>query len=272
MSEMLEVSVDWLALREAEDARARSAVLAAAVSGLLADGPLVVHDLGSGTGSMMRWLAPRLPSPQTWVLHDWNASLTARATDGRPPRDRSGRPVAIRSRIGELDQLDASALRGASLVTASALLDVLTAAEAHAIVDACLAAGAPVLLALSVTGDVALTPWDPVDIRFARAFNAHQRREVAGRRLLGRFGATLVGGLFREAGWQVRTALTTWQLHRREPLLLAEWFDGWTDAAAEQDPRLLRETAGYRELRWAQQARGELRACVYHLDLLAWSR
>lgn len=272
MSELLEVSIDWLALREAEDARARSAVLAAAVPELLAEGHLTVHDLGSGTGSMMRWLAPRLPGPQTWVLHDWNARLTARASEGRRPRDRSGRPVELRSRIGELDRLDPSALSGASLVTASALLDVLTAAEAHAIVDACLAAGAPVLLSLSVTGDVALTPWDPRDIRFARAFNAHQRRELAGRRLLGRYGASLVGGLFRQAGWNVRTALTTWQLDRREPLLLEEWFAGWTDAATEQDPRLLPETAAYRELRWAQQARGELRASVYHLDLLAWSR
>ncbi|WP_426626164.1 SAM-dependent methyltransferase [Leifsonia sp. McL0607] len=272
MSEMWEVSVDWLALREAEDARARSTALAAAVPGLLGDGPLTMHDLGSGTGSMMRWLAPRLPGPQTWILHDWNASLTARASEGRPPRDAWGQPVALRSRIGELDRLDASALRGASLVTASALLDVLTAAEAHAIVDACLAAGAPVLVSLSVTGDVALTPWDPRDIRFARAFDAHQRREVAGRRLIGRYGAALVGGLFRQAGWHVRTALTTWRLDRRDPLLLAEWFDGWAEAAIEQDPRLLRETVGYRELRWAQQARGELRACVYHLDLLGWSR
>ncbi len=272
MSELLEVSVDWLALREAEDARARSAALADIVPGLLDPGPLTVHDLGSGTGSMMRWLAPRLPGPQTWVLHDWNANLTARASEGPRPRDRSGRPVALRSRIGELDRLDAAALHGASLVTASALLDVLTAAEAHAIVDACLAAGVPVLQSLSVTGDVALTPWDPRDIRFARAFNAHQRREVAGRRLLGRYGATLVGGLFGMAGWHVRTALTTWRLDRREPLLLAEWFDGWTGAALEQDPGLLREAAGYRELRWAQRSRGELAATVYHLDLLAWPR
>ena len=272
MSGLLEVSVDWLALREAEDARARSATLASAVPGLLGAGPFTVHDLGSGTGSMMRWLAPRLPGPQTWVLHDWNASLTARASEGRPPRDRAGRPVGIRSRIGELDRLDASALRGASLVTASALLDVLTAAEAHAIVEACVAAAVPVLLSLSVTGDVALTPWDPRDIRFARAFNAHQRREVAGRRLLGRYGATLVGGLFRLAGWNLRTAITTWQLNAGDRLLLAEWFDGWTEAAVEQEPGLLRESRGYRELRWAQQARGELSATVYHLDLLAWPR
>lgn len=283
MSEVLEVSVDWLSLREPEDARARAGLLAAAVPGLLGRGAgrgtgdddagrVVVHDLGSGTGSMMRWLAPQLPGPQTWILHDWNPSLTARAADGRRPRDATGRPVRLGSRIGELDALDPSALDGASLVTASALLDVLTAAEAHAIVAACLSARAPVLMSLSVTGDVDLTPWDPRDIHFARAFNAHQRREIAGRHLLGRYGAPIVLGLFRQAGWRVRTALTTWRLDARDRLLLAEWFDGWTDAALKQEPALRREAAGYRQLRWAQQERGELSAVVYHLDLLAWPR
>ena len=30
-------------------------------------GPLVIHDLGGGSGAMGRWLAPRLPGPQHWV-------------------------------------------------------------------------------------------------------------------------------------------------------------------------------------------------------------
>ncbi|NUT57736.1 MAG: SAM-dependent methyltransferase, partial [Agromyces sp.] len=68
MSEIIAVSSDWLAVREAEDSRARSRELALAASGRLLSGPVVVHDLGSGTGSMMRWLAPLLPGPQAWVL------------------------------------------------------------------------------------------------------------------------------------------------------------------------------------------------------------
>ncbi|GAA4156467.1 SAM-dependent methyltransferase [Leifsonia shinshuensis] len=286
MSGVLEVSADWLALREAEDARARSRRLARAVPGILGgvpDGraagarPLAVHDLGSGTGSMMRWLAPQLPGPQTWVLHDWNAGLTARAVAGEPPEDRSGRPVAIESRVTPLDRLAPADLAGADLVTASALLDVVTAQEAHAIVDACVAVGAPVLLPLSVTGDVELRPWDPRDILVARAFNEHQRREVDGRRLLGRFGAPIARGLLGRAGWHVRTALTTWRLDRRDPRLLAEWFDGWLDAAVEQeegdrDRVLLDQARGYRELRRDQQRLGALSAVVYHLDVLAWPR
>jgi len=272
VSDVIQVSHDWLALREAADARARSLDLARTLPDILAAGPLTVHDLGSGTGSMMRWLAPLLPGPQTWVLHDWNASLTARAFAGPRPRDLHGAPVAIRTRVDELDRLDADALSGASLVTASALLDVLTAGEAHTIVDACAAAGAPALLSLSVTGDVDLHPWDQRDRRVAEAFNAHQRRSVQGRALLGRYGAPIVQGLFQLAGWNVRTALTTWQLSGAEPQLLNEWFDGWLGAAEEQSPELTARIAGYRELRTSQAGRGELSAVVYHRDLLAWPR
>lgn len=272
MTGVLEVSSDWLALREGEDARARSRPLADAAAGLLAPGPVTVHDLGSGTGSMARWLAPALPGPQTWVLHDWNADLTARALDGHPPRDRDGDPVSLRSNIRPLDRLTAGDLAGGSLVTASALLDVLTAAEAHALVDACVGARVPALLSLSVTGDVELRPRDPRDRRIAAAFNAHQRREVEGRRLLGPYGGRIVEGLFRLAGWNVRRALTTWRLGDDDPRLFAEWFAGWLEAAEEQEPRLHAELAGYREQRREQARRGAFSAVVYHLDLLAWPR
>ena len=80
MNEIIEVSSDWLRLREPEDARSRSRELALAASGLLRPGPVEVHDLGSGTGSMVRWLAPMLPGPQTWILHDWNPDLVASST------------------------------------------------------------------------------------------------------------------------------------------------------------------------------------------------
>ena len=76
-------SPDWLALREPADAAARAADLVDRVRRRLAgDAPAVIHDLGSGTGSMGRWLAPRLPGPQHWVLYDRDADLLARAAAG----------------------------------------------------------------------------------------------------------------------------------------------------------------------------------------------
>ncbi len=272
MSEIIRVSSDWLALREEEDARARSRELALAAADGLGPGPTVVHDLGSGTGSMMRWLAPILPGPQTWVLHDWNPDLIERAGDGAAPRDREGRPVTIEARGGELGALRPDDLDGASLVTASALLDVLTSEEVHAIVRACVAAGCPVLLSLSVTGDVELEPGDPRDGLFEASFNAHQRRMLNGRRLLGRYGVAIARGLFLEAGWRVRPVETRWRLGDHDPHLLGQWLGGWIDAALEQQPELQAEGAAYRELRSAQLLRGGLSASVVHTDLLARPR
>jgi hypothetical protein len=269
MSDVVEVSSDWLALREPEDARARSRDLALAATGLLAPGPIVIHDLGSGTGSMMRWLAPQLPGPQTWVLHDWNATLMERAAHAGAT-DREGRTVAIRLRLGELAHLESDHLDGAALVTASALLDVLTSTEVAAVTDACVAVGCPVLLSLSVTGQVRLDPRDPRDDAFEAAFNAHQRRRVGARRLVGPTGVALARRSFLEAGWKVRTAATSWRLGDQDRPLLDEWFAGWFDAAVEEQADLRADGAAYRGLRSSQSRRGALSAEVAHADLLAW--
>jgi hypothetical protein len=271
MSGVVVTSGSWLALREPEDARARSAELAAAAARLV-EPPLKVHDLGSGTGSMMRWLAPRLPGPQTWVLHDWNASLVQRAGEDGIPDDGDGRSVQVRTQVGELARLCGEDLTGASLVTASALLDVLSSEEVHALAAACIAVRAPVLLSLSVTGRTELYPGHPLDAPLQTAFNAHQRRSADGRRLLGPYAVAVVRGLFLEAGWHVRPAETLWRLGPHEPHLLAEWFEGWAGAALKQNPGLRPEAAAYLGLRRAQLSTRALAAVVRHRDLLAWPR
>ncbi|WP_448809716.1 SAM-dependent methyltransferase [Agromyces bauzanensis] len=271
MSEIIEVSSDWLALREQEDARGRSRRLARAAARMLPPGPVVIHDLGSGTGSMMRWLAPLLPGPQTWVLHDWNPDLVERASAGVMPLDRDGRATTVRTRTALLAQLDPADLEGASLVTASALLDVLTDEEVRAVVRACTTtAASAALFSLSVTGEVRLDPADPRDEAFRTAFNAHQERSVGGRRLMGPSGVALAHRLFLEAGWKVRAIDTFWRLGRHDRGLLEEWFDGWLDAALEQRADLAVDGAEYRALRSSQSRRGALSAVVVHTDLLAW--
>src|SRR5438045_9613778 len=76
---------DWLALREPADADARAVELVEPVRRRLAglDRP-VIHDLGSGTGSMARWLAPRLSGPQHWGLYDRDPDRPARASVPAP--------------------------------------------------------------------------------------------------------------------------------------------------------------------------------------------
>jgi trans-aconitate methyltransferase len=75
------VSRRWLALREPADAAARSHELAEHLGRVLpSTGRKVIHDLGCGTGAMGRWLAPRLPGAQHWILHDRDADLLELAT------------------------------------------------------------------------------------------------------------------------------------------------------------------------------------------------
>src|SRR4051812_22090095 len=168
------VSPEWLAARRPADAAARSAELAARLARHLPAGRLEIHDLGGGSGSMGRWLAPRLPGPQHWVGHDRDADLLKLAIAGAPGPAADGSAVTVEARRSDITRLTRLDLAGASLVTASALLDLLTASELIRILRAC--RGHPTLLTLTVAGHVTLGPAAPLDARIAAAFDAHQRR------------------------------------------------------------------------------------------------
>ena len=242
------VSAEWLELREPADAAARSEELAGRLVQHLGPGPHVIHDLGGGSGSMGRWLAPRLPGPQRWVVHDRDERLLELAAD------------QFETRRSDITRLAPGNLAGASLVTASALLDLLTREELERMLDAC--AGLPLLLALTVVGRVSLSPAEPLDARLGAAFDDHQRRG-------GRLGPDAVAaavGALGEAEVFVRPS--PWRLGAADAGHTAEWLRGWVAAACEQEPALAAEAAAYEERRLAQVAAGELRVTVDHADLL----
>jgi hypothetical protein len=258
----------WLAAREPADRAARAGEFAEALAAAAAGGAeLVLRDLGSGTGSLARWLAPQLPGPQRWVLYDRDPALLAlaeRRTAGLTDAD--GGPVAVSTVRADLTALRADDLAGATAVTASALLDLLTEAEADALAGACAAAGAPVLWTLSVTGDVELDPPHPLDAAVAAAFDAHQRRSG----LLGPDAPDAVVRALRRHGMAVRAADSPWRLTAAEhPALLTAWLRGRADAAAEQDPDLAPDVEAWLTHRLAAVAAGRLGALVVHRDLFA---
>ena len=84
-----EFSSTWLTLREPADAAARAAGL---VDQLALTPPLVIRDLGCGTGSLGRWLAPLLPGPQHWILQDRDPALLDHAAAHLPDGGRPWRP------------------------------------------------------------------------------------------------------------------------------------------------------------------------------------
>jgi hypothetical protein len=249
------VSLEWLVLREPADAAARSGELASRLGRHLpASGRLVIHDLGGGSGAMGRWLAPRLRGPQHWVVHDRDADLLELAVAAPPP----AAAVTVETRRSDVTRLSRGELAGADLITASALLDLLTADELARMLGAC--SGRPLLLALTVTGRVALSPAEPLDAGIEAAFNAHQRRG-------GLLGPDAVAAAVDALpGAEILVRPSPWRLDAGHADLTAEWLCGWVHAACEQEPALTADA--YLRRRLAQAAAGELAVTVDHADLL----
>jgi len=267
--EAISVSPAWLDLRERADAASRSRELVSHLRPRLpACDRRVIHDLGCGSGAMGRWLAPLLPGPQHWVLHDRDPDLLTFAETNQPGPAADGSEVTAETRLSDVTQLGRDDLAGATLVTASALLDLLTADELGSLMRACAGAGCPVLLALSVTGRVRWDPADPLDSRVAAAFDAHQRRTTPRGRLLGPDGAEAAAAGFRRLGAEVIVRQTPWQLGAADTGLAAEWLAGWVGAACEQEPELAADAALYRRRRQGDVEARRLAVSVGHADLL----
>jgi hypothetical protein len=254
------VSPEWLLLREPADKTARSAELADRLVGHLATTDrLVIHDLGGGSGAMSRWLAPRLPGPQHWVVHDRDAAMLELAAAGSPGPAADGTAVTVEARRSDITRLTPYDLAGASLITASALLDLLTVEGLVRMLRVC--TGCPMLLTLTVLGRVTLSPADSLDARIGAAFNAHQRRG-------GLLGPDAVAAAVAELRGEVHVRPSPWRLNGAPAELTAEWLDGWVAAACEQELALSAVAAAYRDRRLAQAAAGELAVTVDHADLL----
>jgi SAM-dependent methyltransferase len=268
-----QVSREWLALREPADAAARAGDLVEDLGRQSpATGSWVIHDLGCGTGAMSRWLAPLLPGPQHWIVHDRDEDLLELAAARLPGPAADGAAITLEPKHSDITRLHPGDLAGATLITASALLDVLTEDELGGLIALCAGAGCLMLLTLSVVGRVDLNPADPLDRRVAAAFDAHQRRVTERGRLLGPDAVALAVGQFGRLAAEVLVRPSPWRLGGSEADLAAEWFTGWVGAACEQDVELAEEVELYTRRRLAQAAAGELAVTVAHADLLVSPR
>jgi hypothetical protein len=229
---------------------------------------LLIHDLGCGTGSMARWLAPQLSGPQRWVQHDRDVELLEEAATN-PPASATGANVVLETRSDDITRLDPDDMAGVSLITASALLDMFTEEALGRFVAGCAGAGCPVLVTLSVVGDVELAPDHPFDRQVMDAFNAHQRRRTAGGPLLGPDAVSAAAIAFERRGFKVIMRPSPWRLGPEHADLAAEWLTGWVDAACAQSPDLAGPVRPYAVRRLAEVAAGSVSITVHHQDLLA---
>lgn len=212
---------DWLALREPADHAARDGgLLHRAVR---AAGPApVILDLGCGTGSTVRAMQGHLPTGTRWRLVDSDPALLAHAT--RSAGD-GGEAVLL-----DITDLDALPLDGVTLVTASALLDLVSADWVRRLADRL---RVPFYAALSYDGTMRWTPSMPEDTGVTRAFNAHQQGDKGMGPALGPEAVTQSAALLAAVGFDVARADSAWRLGPQEAAMHAVLVEGIAMAAGE---------------------------------------
>ena len=279
----------WLALREPVDHRSRAA---AAVSLLAAawrrHGWSRVVDLGSGTGSNLRYLAPRLPGAQHWTLVDRDADLLGRASAPEGVE----RLTCVTTDLADSGPGAILANSDAQVVTGSALLDLVSRKWLERLIDGCREAGCAAYFALTYDGSL---QWhaaaddpraddDPKDGLVRRAVYDHQRRDKGFGPALGPMAGLTAETAFRAAGYRVWSMRSPWKLGPQDAPLVRKLVDGWEAAAVElaesgeagrsssgsdptgRDPAAIRSWAGRRR---ATIDSGRFGLTVGHLDLLA---
>ena len=269
---MGEFTAEWLALREPADARARSARLASLVVDRLAHvDELHILDLATGTGANVRYLAEYLSGRPQWLLVDSDRALLAEAmvrmgSRGRMETRSVDLAFAFDTAPGDIGDICA----GRDLVTASALLDLVSERWLEALARRCRDAGAAVLFALTYNGDVRCSPAEPEDDAVRELVNRHQRIDKGFGVALGPAASETAARVFAALGYDVQRERSDWVLDADANDLQRQLIEGWADAAGAIAPEQSVALHGWRSRRLAHVSAGRSRLVVGHDDLAAW--
>ncbi|MEM7731930.1 MAG: class I SAM-dependent methyltransferase [Pseudomonadota bacterium] len=252
-------SADWLTLREPADGAARDAKLLDKAVAAAGAEPVIL-DLGCGTGSTTRAMADLLPTQTQWRLLDGDPDLLDRAQEGT---------TAMAEFIcQDLTDIDALPLDGVTLVTASALLDLMSE---DWITRLATRLNVPFYAALSYDGAMAWAPETAQDREVETYFNRHQRTDKGVGRALGPDAARRTAEIFRNAGFEVTLAQSPWDLGPEMAPLQTLLNEGIATAAEEAGLKLAPQWA---QIRREMAEKGRTR--VGHIDLIAlpltWSQ
>ena len=248
-----------------------------------------VLDLATGTGSNLRYLAPHLPGRQRWLVVDRDSALLALLPDlmsswGAARRYEvatvSGNECVIRGEqlechvetrsldLNSLDDVDIFA--GRQLVTASALLDLVSEKWLSELAARCREVGAAALFALTYNGWSSCSPAEPEDEMIRHLLNRHQKTDKGlGGSAAGPDAAGCAARCFADTGYRVWTEPSDWTLGSAEQELQRRLIDGWARAATELASDDASGIARWRARRIAHVDAGRSHIVVGHFDVAA---
>jgi hypothetical protein len=287
-------SAEWLALREPVDHRSRNLALQAQVMQFLeqiktvASDSIRVIDLGSGTGSNLRALAPHFSSKQSWTLVDYDADLlrSARtslitwadsvvsANEAESKSTTSGliqpltitknsKTIAIEFQCADLvHDYHAILDKPADLITAAAFFDLV--AESW-LAEFCAALTKPLYTVLTYDGKETWGPPDALDADVLRAFHAHQCTDKGFGAAVGPSGADRLHSLLRAQGFTTVCAPSPWLMDQHDRALIEQLAIGTARAVRE-----IGTLPNAAVNQWEHARRKATQCNIGHIDLFAY--
>jgi SAM-dependent methyltransferase len=274
---------DWLRLREPFDHAACSKRLVNQLLALLPARPHLL-DLGAGTGSLFRLLAPMIGRAQAWMFVDADEDLLGEAFNATAEWGQEqgwtvtwpGRALLLHTpggawRIEGLVADLANAPSGLSLtqtdaVVCSALLDLVSEAWLRRISSAL---RAPFFACLTIDGRDGWLPSDPADIVLRTGKRLHEAKDKGFGPALGVHAAFAASTIFAASGFRVRTAPSDWRIPPGQTALLGQLVSEAAEAARTALPLRRHVITSWETRRIRQASLGRLTVRIGHRDLLA---
>ncbi|NDA46463.1 MAG: SAM-dependent methyltransferase [Alphaproteobacteria bacterium] len=273
-------SSHWLSLREPIDHQSRNTGLQHKLAQHFAtQETLALVDLGSGTGSNLRALAPHLPNTQSWRLIDYDRDLlqTARhvlrnwADQVIEDQDvlqiqKGGKTIHVQFETHDLAQGIGPLIQSkCELVTAAAFFDLVSAPWIEKLCRDLAHAHLPLFTVLTYDGDEQWTPPHKADQAMLEAFHQHQASDKGFGAAAGPKATALLSSGFKALGYQVEIGSSAWVISSANQDLISALATGSAQAVRETG---LVDEPSIED--WLAQHRSARQCKIGHQDLFAW--
>lgn len=222
--------IDWLAERYPFDVEARNkTVEQAAVDYLKTDGPVVIVDVGAGTGSNCLYFLDKLQQDQSWIFiekdpalapalinrlteyasfHKYNWSLKDGVYEMLTPFKKVTFKIISDTlfKIGQIVDLST-----VDLVVANAVFDLLSKVQISQFLDQLTQNKVACLFTLHYTG-MRFIPEDPFDQSYIDLYDGHMMRPQSFGQALGKMAAAHIVQRFEEANYTLQKGDSSWNV------------------------------------------------------------
>ncbi len=222
--------IDWLAERYPFDVDARNKTIEqAALNHLKKDQPVVIVDVGAGTGSNCLYFLDKLQQDQSWIFiekdqslapalinrlteyasyHKYNWSLKNGVYEMLTPLKKVTFKV-ISDTFLKIDQI--VDLASVDLVVANAVFDLLSKVQISTFLDQLTKHKIACLFTLHYTG-MKFIPEDPFDQNYIDLYDSHMMRSQSFGQAMGKMAAAHLVQTFEAANYQLQKGDSSWNI------------------------------------------------------------